>query len=112
MNSQWLSLLRRLMFLVVVMLLCSVLRCILFMWKPLTGEYSPHIFYPWFFYAVPEILPSCPMLLLMTPSLQSQVRRQTSANAAVVGDHRMSTPSTTTPPEHAKAVGEAIQLQG
>jgi hypothetical protein len=73
-SSKWTALLRRLLGLVLVQLLCNACRCIFFAWDPLAGEYSPEGTYPWFFYAVPELLPTIPMLLFMAPSAQTRSR--------------------------------------
>ena len=64
----------KMMFVVLVLLVCFCVRAVLFAWHSLTGEYFEdvlcEILYPWAFYLGPEIISGVSLLILMSPSCE------------------------------------------
>jgi hypothetical protein len=72
----------KLVALIALMTVLSLVRCILWAYEPISGEFTSDFFYPWFFYAIPELGMNVPMLLFVAPTGSKAATEATSDNAA------------------------------
>eukprot|EP00467_Chlorarachnion_reptans_P006320 CAMPEP_0114510484 /NCGR_PEP_ID=MMETSP0109-20121206/13821_1 /TAXON_ID=29199 /ORGANISM="Chlorarachnion reptans, Strain CCCM449" /LENGTH=276 /DNA_ID=CAMNT_0001689813 /DNA_START=496 /DNA_END=1329 /DNA_ORIENTATION=+ len=59
---------RKVLFVGIVCTVFFALRCIFWMWEPVTGNYSPEGTYPWLFYTVVELVPMLSLLITIAPT--------------------------------------------
>eukprot|EP00941_MAST-03F_sp_MAST-3F-sp1_P003785 g3785.t1 len=71
--------------LIILMTIVSLVRAVLWAYEPIVGEYTSSFFYPWFFYGIPEIVTTIPMLLLL-PKRRDQRKDKNDNEISVVGE--------------------------